>query len=111
MSRCHLSCVWCRIRLDGSAPEIDLLEGACPICGTSLGQAPSGAGVMGFRLFDLAVLRDQESSEPRNAAGRPADFVARRAAVAARDDEDAGRWLDEGGSFSSEAVAEWRAGR
>jgi hypothetical protein len=77
----------------------------------SLGQTASGAGVMGFRLLDLAAFRDQESSASSNVGERPVDVVARRVAVAARDDEDAGRWLDEGGSFSSEAVAEWRAGR
>jgi uncharacterized protein YegP (UPF0339 family) len=35
------------------------------------------------------------------------DLAARRAA--SDDDSDAERWLDEGGSFSSEAVAEWPA--
>ncbi len=34
----------------------------------------------------------------------PSDLPARRARVTARDDLDAERWLDEGGSFSSEAV-------
>jgi uncharacterized protein YegP (UPF0339 family) len=34
---------------------------------------------------------------------RPVDLVARRAARS--DNSDAERWLDEGGSFSSEAVA------
>ncbi|HTP18628.1 MAG TPA: DUF1508 domain-containing protein [Solirubrobacteraceae bacterium] len=37
------------------------------------------------------------------------DLVARR--VASDDDSDAERWLDEGGSFSSEAVAQWPAPR
>jgi hypothetical protein len=109
MSRCHLSCVRCRMRLHGSANEIDLLEGASQSAAGAWDRPSSGAGVMGFRLFDLAALRGQESSEPPNAAGR--HFVARPVAAAARDDEDAGRWLDECGSFSSEAVAEWRAGR
>jgi hypothetical protein len=45
----------------------------------------------------------------RAAEDRVVDVRARRAA--ARDDLDAERWLDEGGSFSSEAVAEWRAAR
>jgi hypothetical protein len=36
--------------------------------------------------------------------------MARREAAIARDDSDAERWLDEGGSFSSEAVAKWPAG-
>jgi uncharacterized protein YegP (UPF0339 family) len=40
---------------------------------------------------------------------RPVDLSARR--DAASDDSDAERWLDEGGSFSSEAVAKWPAPR
>ena len=39
----------------------------------------------------------------------PADLAARRDRRRARDDLDAERWLDEGGSFSSEAVAKWQA--
>jgi len=45
----------------------------------------------------------------RAAEDRVADVRARRAA--ARDNLDAERWLDEGGSFSSKAVAAWRAAR
>jgi hypothetical protein len=40
---------------------------------------------MGFRLFDLSVLSDQESSEQANVLGRPVDLVARRELVAVRD--------------------------
>jgi uncharacterized protein YegP (UPF0339 family) len=40
---------------------------------------------------------------------RPVDLIARRHALS--DDSDAERWLDEGGSFSSEAVARWPAQR
>ncbi len=39
----------------------------------------------------------------------PVDLIARR--QASSDDADAERWLDEGGSFSSEAVAKWPAPR
>jgi uncharacterized protein YegP (UPF0339 family) len=39
------------------------------------------------------------------------DLVARRDAATVRDDLDAERWLDEGGSFSSEAVTRWQARR
>jgi uncharacterized protein YegP (UPF0339 family) len=39
----------------------------------------------------------------------PVDLAARRDARS--DDLDAARWLDEGGSFSSEAVARWPAQR
>ena len=45
------------------------------------------------------------------AKARPVDLAARRKAAVARDDADAERWLDEGGSFSSEAVAKWPARR
>ena len=36
----------------------------------------------------------------------PVDLIVRREA-AARESQDADRWLDEGGSFSSAAVAQW----
>jgi uncharacterized protein YegP (UPF0339 family) len=60
------------------------------------------------------VVRDGAGSarfEPRAASDRPVDLVARRKAAVAGDDSDAERWLDEGGSFSSEAVTQWPAGR
>ena len=41
----------------------------------------------------------------------PVDLAARRETGAARGDPDAERWLDEGGSFSSEAVRRWPARR
>lgn len=45
------------------------------------------------------------SFEDRAAGTPPVDLVARRDAAMARDHLDAERWSDEGGSFSSEAVA------
>ena len=83
MSRRHLGCVACRIRLHATAPEIELLEGMCPVCGARLSLASSACDVMGFRLFDLSVLSDQESSERASVVGRPVDLVAR-----ARDDRE-----------------------
>jgi uncharacterized protein YegP (UPF0339 family) len=41
----------------------------------------------------------------------PVDLAARRKTAVVRDDLDAERWLDEGGSFSSEAVTRWPAPR
>jgi uncharacterized protein YegP (UPF0339 family) len=41
----------------------------------------------------------------------PVDLAARRETAVVRDDLDAERWLDEGGSFSSEAVTRWPAER
>jgi hypothetical protein len=47
--------------------------------------------------------------EPRESDAGSVDLAARRAASG--DHSDAERWLDEGGSFSSEAVAQWPAPR
>jgi hypothetical protein len=105
----HLCCVECRIRVRASAPEIDLLEGRCPICGVTLSEVPSALGVMGMRSFDLGVLSDQGPSDPPPAPGRPADLGARREAGLARDGFDVDRWSDEGGTVSAAAVAEWPA--
>jgi uncharacterized protein YegP (UPF0339 family) len=46
---------------------------------------------------------------PRASGTGPVDLAARRAA--SDENSDAERWLDEGGSFSSEAVAQWSAPR
>jgi hypothetical protein len=64
---------------------------------------------LGFRSFDLDVLAEQGSSDRLPTPAQPVDFVARREAALARDDLDADRWSDEGGSVSVEAVAEWPA--
>jgi hypothetical protein len=105
MSSRQLNCVACRIWVRGTAAEVDLLEGMCPICGARLGSAGCASDVRGFRCLDLGARSEQESSEAPNAVGRPVDLVARREAAAARDDLDVERWLDGGGSFSSQAVA------
>ena len=70
-----------------------------------------------FASYDAATaaakqVRDGASSalfERRAAGARPVDLIAPRDAE--RDATDAERWLDEGGSFSSEAVAKWSAPR
>jgi uncharacterized protein YegP (UPF0339 family) len=69
----------------------------------------------GFASYDDAEqaaerVRDAAASarlERRGTGAPPVDFIARR--DRAGEDDDAERWLDEGGSFSSEAVAEWPA--
>ena len=86
----HLSCRGCRIRVLANAPEIDLLEGSCPICGATLGQVSSAQGVMGFRWFDLDALSDGGLSGAPHAVGRALDGV---------------------GGFPSAAGAQWPAPR
>jgi hypothetical protein len=86
----HLSCRGCRIRVLANAPEIDLLEGSCPICGATLGAVPSAQDVMGFRWFDLDALSDgRVSGAPHPQA------LARR--------------VEGSGSFPTAAVAGWPA--
>ena len=55
------------------------------------------------------VVRDRSGTarlETGRAPDLPTDLVARRSAAAARDDSDAERWLDEGGSSSSQPVTQ-----
>jgi uncharacterized protein YegP (UPF0339 family) len=53
----------------------------------------------------------QASFVDRSADTPSADLAARRDERVVRDELDAERWLDEGGSFSSEAVTRWPAPR
>ena len=91
MSSRHLSCEDCRIRVRASAPEIELLEGSCPICGATLRAVPFPSGVMGFRSFDLDALLGQGPSGPPPTPGQPVDLTVRREAALARDGFDADR--------------------
>ena len=60
------------------------------------------------------IVRDGAGSAPfeHRADDRPPlELATRRETATVRDDLDAERWLDEGGSFSSEAVTRWPARR
>jgi uncharacterized protein YegP (UPF0339 family) len=81
------------------------------VCGDGATLAQSGA----FASYDRA---EQAARRVRHGAAaarldvrageaRPVDLIARR--DTSDDDSDPERWLDEGGSFSSEAVARWPA--
>lgn len=62
----------------------------------------------------VRVVRDGACAarfEAGAALDRPVGLVARRSAAAARADSDSLQGLDEGGSFSSEAVTQWPAER
>ena len=107
MSPRHLSCQDCRIRVRASAPEIELLEGSCPICGATLEAVPYSSGVMGFRSFDLDALSEQGSSDRPLEPAQPVDLAARREAALTRDGFEGDRRLDESSRISAEAVAGW----
>ena len=110
MSSRHLSCPACRIRVLANDPEIDLLEGSCPLCGATL-TVSSASEVVGFRSFDLDEFSGGGSGGAPRHVGRPGDFMTGRLAAVERDDFDGQRWLDQGGSFAIEAVAECPATR
>jgi hypothetical protein len=62
-------------------------------------------GFQSIRSRDSAVDRSAPGDHER-IADRVDDFFARREAILTRAGLDAGRWVDDGGRFSSEAVAE-----
>jgi hypothetical protein len=111
MSRRHLCCPACRIRVRANDLEIALLEDRCPVCGATLRPVSSASGVIGFRSFDLDALSEQGSDDQPSPPRNPADLVSRREAASVREDLDAHRWSDDGGNIASEAVAQWSGTR
>ncbi len=106
----YFKCVACRIRLDRASPEVTLFDGLCPMCGTALEPAKDLTELVGFRAFDLA--QGDRSFDPPSGGhdqfvGRLLDAMAQRESAQGPAQLDAERWLDEGGSFSSEAVVRW----
>jgi uncharacterized protein YegP (UPF0339 family) len=64
--------------------------------------AKQAAGIVPSRS-GAAPFEDRADDTP------PLELAARRETPTVRDDLDSERWLDEGGSFSSEAVTRWPA--
>jgi hypothetical protein len=106
----HFKCVACKTRLYSAAGPDDLVGDLCPGCGSLLEPVGELAEIVGFRSIKH---RDTADDSPpgthERIAGRVDDFFARREAILAQARLDAGRWLDDGGSFSPEAVAEGMA--
>jgi hypothetical protein len=107
----YVKCAPCRIRLDRESPEVALFDGLCPICGLELERATELAELVGFRSFDLSQA-DRSFETPADGreqfVGRVLAAMTRRDTTLADTQLDAGRWIDDGGSFSSEAVARSR---
>ena len=104
----HFKCVACRTRLYSAAGPDDLVGDLCPGCGSLLEPVGELAEIVGFRsIKDRDGAADDSSpGTHQRIAGRVDDFFARREAILAQARLDAGRWIDDGGSFSPEAVAE-----
>lgn len=104
----HFKCVPCKTRLHSAAGPADLVGDLCPSCGALLEPVKELAEIVGFgsiRSRDGAA--DDSPPRPRERiADRVDDHYALREAIRAEALLDAGRWDDDGGSFSREAVAE-----
>jgi hypothetical protein len=100
----HYKCVACKVRLHSAGRPADLVGDLCPGCGSLLEPVGELAEVVGFRSI---TSRDGDApGTHQRLADTVGDFVALREAIRAQARRDADRWLDDGGSFSPEAVAE-----
>ena len=104
----HFKCVGCRTRLYSAARPADLDGDLCPSCGSLLEPVEELREIVGFQSIEQ---RDgaAHGSRPRrhqSIAGRVDALFARREALLAQARLDAERWVDDGGSFSSEVVAQ-----
>jgi hypothetical protein len=104
----HFKCVACRTRLYSAAAPAELVGDLCPGCGSLLEPVGELAEIVGFRAIKQrdGAAEDNPPGTHERIAGRVDDFFARREAILAQARLDAGRWVDDGGSFSPEAVAE-----
>ena len=96
------------MRLYSAATPADLVGDLCPGCGSLLEPVGELAEIVGFRSIKPrdGATEDSPPGARERIAGRVDDIFARREAVLAQARVDAGRWVDDGGSFSPEAVAE-----
>jgi hypothetical protein len=83
----HFKCVACKTRLYSAAASADLVGDLCPDCGSPLEPVGELAEIVGFRSIESG-------------------HGARREAILAQARLDAERGIDDGGSFSPEAVAD-----
>ena len=103
----HFKCVACKTRLYSAAGPDDLVGDLCPGCGSLLEPVGELAEIVGFRAIKCrdGAADDSRRGTHERIAGRIDDFFARRKAILAQARLDAERWIDDGGSFSPEAVA------
>jgi hypothetical protein len=103
----HFKCVGCKTRLYSAAGPDDLVGDLCPGCGSLLEPVGELAEIVGFRAIKHrdSAAADSPPGTHQRIAGRVDDLFARREVILAQAPLDAERWVDDGGSFSPEAVA------
>jgi hypothetical protein len=104
----HFKCVACKTRLYSEAVPADLVGDLCPGCGSLLEPVGELTEIVGFRAIEDrgGAADDSPPGTHDRIADRVDDFFARREAILAQARLDAERWIDDGGRFSTEAVAE-----
>jgi hypothetical protein len=104
----HFKCLACKARLYSAAGPDDLVGDLCPGCGSLLEPVGELAEIVGFRAIKHreSTADDSPPDTHQWIAGRVDDFFARREAILAQARLDPVRWVDDGGSFRPEAVAE-----
>ena len=104
----HFKCVACKTRLYSAPAPADLVGDLCPGCGSLLEPVGELAEIVGFQSIKPrdGAADDSPPGTHERIAGRVDDFFARREAFLVQARLDAERWIDDGGSFSPEAVAE-----
>jgi hypothetical protein len=104
----HFKCLACKTRLYSAAAPPDLVGDLCPGCGSLLEPVGELAEIVGFRSIRSrdGAADERPLGRHQRIADRVDDFIARREAILTRARRDARRWIDDGGSFSPEAVAE-----
>jgi hypothetical protein len=104
----HFKCVACKTRLYSAAGPAELVGDLCPGCGSLLEPVGELAEIVGFRAIRHrdGAADDSPPGTHERIAGRVDDFFARREAILAQARLDAVRWVDDGGRFRPEAVAE-----
>jgi hypothetical protein len=103
----HFKCVACRTRLYSEGNPPDEVGDLCPSCGSVLEPVSELTELVGFRsITSCDDAADGADPDPHEGfAERFDSFVARREAMLAQARLDAERWLDDGGSLRTEAVA------
>jgi hypothetical protein len=104
----HFKCVGCKTRLHRAASPVDLVGDLCPACGSLLEPVGELSEIVGFQSIKSrdSAADGKAPRTHRRIAARVEDLIARRGAILAQARLGAARWLDDGGSFSPEAVAE-----
>jgi hypothetical protein len=104
----HFKCVPCKTRMSSAAGTDGLVGDLCPYCGSPLEPVGDLAEIVGFQSIKAREggAEDRPPGAYQRLADRVDDVVARHAASCTQARLDAARWIDDGGSVSTDPAAE-----